>query len=119
MNQAHEMSSDVERFRRRSMLGWLVAAVLAVATVGVWSQTPPPQRLTAEEFVIVDPATGQTRAILAFETGVGPSLQLFNDDGALQLRLGVSSSGPSVAYVNKSGEVEDLLDPMAGVRPLR
>ncbi len=119
MNQEHEMHSHVYSFRRRWMLGWLVAACLAVTTVGVWSQTPPPQRLTAEEFVIVDSATGQTRAILAFEAGSGPSLQLFNDDGALQLRLGVSSSGPSVAYVNQAGEVEDLLDPKLRVRPLR
>ena len=109
MSQEHQTHSHVDRFRRRWMLGWLVAAGLAVATVGVWSQTPPPQRLTAEEFVLTDPATGQTRAILAFEAGVGPSLQMFNDDGALQLRLGVSSTGPSVAYVNQAGEVEDLL----------
>ena len=101
------------------MQGWLVAAVLAVATVGVWSQTPSPQRLSAEEFVMVDPATGQTRATLTFEAGVGPSLQLFNEDGVLQLRLGVSPDGPSVAYINKMGELEDLLNPQTRPRPLR
>ena len=103
MKQEHEMRGRVDHLRRRwMMLAWMVAAVLAGATVGVWSQTPssqtaPPQRLTAEEIVLVDPTTGKTRALLAFEPGVGPSLQLFDGGGGLLLRVGVTPNGPSVA----------------------
>ena len=103
-----ELRTRVARLERRWTLGWVVA-ILAVATVGVGSQVSR-ESVTAQEFVVVDPESGQRHVIL--ELGeLGPSLRLFNEERRAVVELGVTPDGPTLAFINPKGEREDLFNP--------
>ena len=109
-----ELRKRVNRLERRWTLGWVVA-VVAAATVSVASQVSR-ESMTAQEFVVVDPESGQRRAVLELDAR-GPSLRLFNERGGLEVHRGVTTDGPTLTFVNPNQQLnprrerEDLFNP--------
>ena len=89
---------------------------MAVATVGVWSQVTR-ESVTAQEFLVVDPESGQRRAVLELNV-LGPSLRLFSEAGAEVVHLVVTPDGTTLAFIDRKGRREDLFNPTL-IRPVR
>lgn len=103
-----ELRARVARLERRWTLGWVVA-ILAVATVGAGSQVDR-ESVTAQEFVVVHPESGQRRAVLELDD-LGPSLHLFTEAGTEVVHLGVTPDGTTLASIDRMGEREDVFNP--------
>ena len=76
------------------------------ATAGVPQSEPEPR----PNDVVVDPESGQRRAVL--EIGeLSPSLRLFNEEDRAVVELGVTPNGPTLTFVNRRSQQEDLFNP--------
>ena len=110
-----ELRERLARVERRWTLGWVAAAVV-VATAGVVGQTTR-QTVEAHAFIVTDPDSGERRAVLEM-SDEGPLLRLYDEDGAVKVLLGVTADGPTLAYVNPQGDLQDVFNPRMRIHPI-
>ena len=105
----------LERENRRLKLA-VVVVLAVVAGTALMAQLPPPERVEAQEFVLVS-ETGEVRAML--NLGQYPMLSFYDDNEELTMILGMSTDGPVLGAIQPDGTPLNYLSPDPHVVPLR
>lgn len=107
--------AKLERQNRRMKQAGLAVLVLATALVTIYATQPVPQKITAQEFDVVDNA-GRVRVKVGMLSGV-PIIGLSDAQGKPRAEISVDASGlPSVALADAQGKARtEMVVDSAGV----
>jgi hypothetical protein len=117
MHDMQALAGRIERLERQ-VFWWKRLAVfsfLGLTGLTAMAQIAPRGPHQAQGYALVD-ARGRTLAALSVDQGF-PGLKLYDLDGRLMARFGLTPEGPSLRVLGPDGAAQEFLTTKPGVRP--